>query len=104
MNIRNLIVPVLLAAGGAAVISLAPLAQADATPPPAAAPAVVAFTAPAVGHVSAGERGLCPGGGEADPSTGQCDPNRCPSGSSPGQGEPAGTCDPPAGEPHVRRG
>jgi hypothetical protein len=103
MNIRNLIVPVLLAAGGAAVISLAPLAQADATPPPA--PAVVAFTAPAVGHVSAGERELCPGGQEADPSTGQCDPNRCPSGSSQPAGSPAGApCSETAGEPQVHRG
>jgi hypothetical protein len=34
MNIRTLVAPVLLAAAGAAAIAIAPLAQADATPPP----------------------------------------------------------------------
>jgi hypothetical protein len=34
MKIRSLIAPFLLAAGGAAAITVAPLAQADATPPP----------------------------------------------------------------------
>jgi hypothetical protein len=34
MNIRNVVTPLLLAAGGAAAIAIAPLAQADATPPP----------------------------------------------------------------------
>jgi hypothetical protein len=34
MNIRTLVAPVLLAAGGAAAIAIAPLAQADATPTP----------------------------------------------------------------------
>ena len=34
MKIRTLIAPLLLAAGGAAAITIAPLAQADATPPP----------------------------------------------------------------------
>lgn len=34
MRIRTLIAPALLAAGGAAAITLAPFAQADATPPP----------------------------------------------------------------------
>ena len=34
MKIRNLVAPAVLAAGGAAAITLAPLAQADATPPP----------------------------------------------------------------------
>lgn len=34
MKIRTLVAPLLLAAGGAAAITIAPLAQADATPPP----------------------------------------------------------------------
>ena len=34
MKIRNLATPLLLAAGGAIAITVAPLAQADATPPP----------------------------------------------------------------------
>jgi hypothetical protein len=34
MKIRSLIAPFLLAAAGAAAIAIAPLAQADATPPP----------------------------------------------------------------------
>jgi hypothetical protein len=34
MKIRNLFAPTLLAAGGVAAITLAPLAQADAAPPP----------------------------------------------------------------------
>jgi hypothetical protein len=34
MSIRTFVAPLLLAAGGAAAIAIAPLAQADATPPP----------------------------------------------------------------------
>jgi hypothetical protein len=34
MKIRTFVAPLLLAAGGAAAITIAPLAQADATPPP----------------------------------------------------------------------
>jgi hypothetical protein len=34
MKIRTFVAPLLLAAGGAAAIAIAPLAQADATPPP----------------------------------------------------------------------
>jgi hypothetical protein len=34
MRIRTFVAPLLLAAGGAAAIAIAPLAQADATPPP----------------------------------------------------------------------
>jgi len=34
MRIRTLVAPLLLAAGGAAAIAIAPLAQADSTPPP----------------------------------------------------------------------
>ena len=103
MNIRNLIAPALLVACGAAVISLAPLAQADATPQ-AAAPVLAAFTTPTGDHMSTVERLSCPGGGSPDPS-GQCDPNRCPSGSSQPAGSPAGApCSQTAGEPEVRRG
>ncbi|HZN83242.1 MAG TPA: hypothetical protein VFC01_26705 [Mycobacterium sp.] len=34
MKIRTFVAPLLMAAGGAAAIAIAPLAQADATPPP----------------------------------------------------------------------